>query len=689
MLGIIYLILSGILGYEITRGLLLPGKKQNIDGINRLWFLIPVSFGVGTLMMTWSVYVISWLSSVCAGAEKPLLYGNLAGGLLGLGAVYSWFRRMQKMKKKNTLSIKKNEMIFDRCRFIKELVYFLALCVFVTYMMYYVFNIHKGWLYSGFTVYGDYAPHTAMMRSFSLGNNFPTQYPHFGGADVKYHFMFQFLAGNLEYLGLPLDWAYNVPSILSLVGFLMILYLLAVRITGKMLCGILAGVFFFFRSGTALFLFIWEHLQAGDLVEAFGENTAFIGYTLNENWGLWNFNVYLNQRHLAFGLLIISAALWIYMDWLEAGIVDEKKGIAWLKGRVFSKAAWKSRNIGTALVLGMILGLLAFWNGAALIGGLLILMGFGIFSDGKLDYAATAATAVFFSVLQSKIFIRGQAMSPKFQFGFIAEEKTLWGVIVYLFLMSGIFFLGLAVLVFFLKRRERVILLSFLFPTIFAFLFSLTPDINVNHKYIMISYAFLAIFWADAVCGLFQKRVVGKMAAVLLSLCLTVTGMYDFSVILRGNGPGRRVRVKMENEVTQWLAENMEKNDLLLTPQYSMNEVTMSGAMMYCGWPYYAWSAGYDTNYRAAQAVTIYTTQDTQELMETVEKENITYILFEEGMEFEQRECREDVIQSTYPKVFESEDRRIRIYETADKESNTGNIAGSSAGGSVSVSAEK
>lgn len=241
----------------------------------------------------------------------------------------------------------------------------------------------------------------------------------------------------------------------------------------------------------------------------------------------------------------------------------------------------------------------------------------------------------------------------------------------------------------FCDRKGRVILFSFLFPAIFAFTVSLTPDINVNHKYIMISYAFLAIFWADALCRLFRRGIGGKITAVILSLCLTVTGIYDFAIILRGNGPGRRVSVKAESGVTDWLSENLGKNDLLLTPQYSMNEVTMSGVMMYCGWPYYAWSAGYDTNYRAAQAVTIYTTADREELKETVEKERITYILFEEGMEFEQRECREDVIRSVYPEVFESEDRRIRIYETTDKESNTGNTADSSASGSVGVSAEK
>ena len=108
----------------------------------------------------------------------------------------------------------------------------------------------------------------------------------------------------------------------------------------------------------------------------------------------------------------------------------------------------------------------------------------------------------------------------------------------------------------------------------------------------------------------------------------------------------------MNSDLTKWLAENLEKNDLLLTPEYSMNEVTMSGAMLYCGWPYYAWSAGYDTNYRAAQAVTIYTTTDSEELKNVVKQEKITHILFEEGSEFEQQQCVEDMIAATYEKVY-------------------------------------
>ena len=208
-------------------------------------------------------------------------------------------------------------------------------------------------------------------------------------------------------------------------------------------------------------------------------------------------------------------------------------------------------------------------------------------------------------------------------------------------------------------------MISMLFPVLFAFIASLTPDIAVNHKYIMISYAFLTIFWGMAVCILFSwKKAVGKIAAVILCICMTFTGIYDFVIVIRDNDSGHRISVDINSKLTEWLSDNLKKDDLILTPEYSMNEVTMSGVMMYLGWPYYAWSAGYDTYYRAAQAIEIYTTDSSDTLRSLVEQEKITYILYEEGMTLEQNECREDVIAATYPEVYRSEDGRIRIYET-------------------------
>ena len=651
MLGIIYVLLIFLLGRELV----------SKAGRTRLWLFLPASFGLGALAMGWTSYAAAFAADVCLRWENPLFYGNLAA-MAGAGAVLV-FRYVSRGKKKSVLPA------FT----VREAVFFLFLLAFLTWIMFYVFYIKDGILYSGFTVYGDYAPHTAMMRSFSLGDNFPTQYPHFGGEDVKYHFMFQFLVGNLEYLGIRLDIAYNMLSVFALLGFLMMLYSIGRRITGSGAAGVVTVALFFFRSSFTFFRYLWEHLRSGDLLRTLAENTSFIGYTPNEDWGLWNFNVYLNQRHLAFGLLIAALVVWYYLDLVEAGCSHSEKGLAWMKNRLFSVEAWKMRNPEGALAAGLALGLTAFWNGAAVIGGLLILLGFAVFSDGKLDYLATAVTAVLFSVLQSKVFIRGSAVEAGFYWGFISEDKSPAGVLWFLIQMSGIFFAGAVLLLPLLKKRlHRVLTVSCLFPVVFAFCFSLTPDITVNHKYIMISYAFLAVLWAGVLTGLWKGKdgsrrsaaVIRRAAAVLLAVCLTATGIYDFVVILRNNGPGHRVTVNMESTLTDWLAEHLDSGDLLLTPEYSMSETTMSGVMMYLGWPYYAWSAGYDTYGRARKAVEIYTSEDPAAVDRLVKEEKITYILFEEGMEFEGAVCREDTIRELYTMVYQSDDGRIRIYET-------------------------
>lgn len=665
MLGIIYLILCMLTGMEMA-GCLFP--RQTTERGNRIWVVLPAAFGMGILMLTWAVYILSWMFSICARAEHPLFYGNLIVFLVDillLSGIFRW-----KKKKQQKMFVISERMISRKWILKKELLLFGILTVFVTWMMFYVFHMKDGILYSGFSVYGDYAPHTAMMRSFSRGNNFPTQYPHYGGQDVKYHFMFQFLVGNLEYLGLRLDLGYNLVSILSLAGFLMVLYGISYRMFKSFWAGAAAIVFFFFRSGTAFWRYLWEHLQAGDLVRTLEENTAFIGYTTNENWGLWNFNVYLNQRHLAFGLLMAAVAVWIFMDWVEAGCSHKEQGFLWVRNRFFTKEAWICRNAGTAILLGLFLGLTAFWNGAALIGGLLILAGLAVFSDGKLDYMICAGLAVLFSELQSKIFVSGSVMSPSFYWGFLADNKSISGVLWYLVEISGFFFVGMIVAAVFLKRSQRAVLMGCLLPVVFAFLVSLTPDINVNHKYVMISYAFVTVFWGWIVRCVFLegkkgwKKWAGRAAAAVLCICLSATGIYDYVIILRDNDSAHRMTVNMESSLTDWLSTNLKKNDLLLTPEYTMNEVTMSGAMLYCGWPYYAWSAGYNTGYRADQAVLMYTTDDPELLKAAVKQEKITYILFEEDMEFEQQECREDIIRETYPLVYTSEDGRTRIYET-------------------------
>ena len=226
MFGIIYIVLSLLAGKELAEILLFTGKNAQEAGsrhgqhkafCNQIWVLAAAAFGMGTLVFGWTTYMISWAASE-AGAKKPLIYGNTA--VLIITAVVLVLLYWKRYRKTGTVwTVADRKLISDSRAFRKECILFGSLLVFLTWIMFYVFYIRNGELYSGFSVYGDYAPHTAMMRSFSKGNNFPTEYPHFGGQDVKYHFMFQFLVGNLEFLGIRLDFAYNIESVLALLGF--------------------------------------------------------------------------------------------------------------------------------------------------------------------------------------------------------------------------------------------------------------------------------------------------------------------------------------------------------------------------------------------------------------------------------------------------------------------------------------
>ena len=137
MLGIIYLLLAGMLGCEASK--MLTGEGKSVSGINRIWLMLPASFGVGTLLLTWMVYIISWFFSVVGKAENPLLYGNIIG-MTG-AAVIMILLSVQKYRKQGSYRIWNIDKTQDKRRLKKEILLFGLLTVFITYMMFYVFYI--------------------------------------------------------------------------------------------------------------------------------------------------------------------------------------------------------------------------------------------------------------------------------------------------------------------------------------------------------------------------------------------------------------------------------------------------------------------------------------------------------------------------------------------------------------------
>ena len=699
MLSFLYLIIATAIGWQITDLFITDraGSRHNL-----IWVRLASSFGVGVLIITWPLYLIAYTLRVAGGIERPLGYANvivLGFSFIILGLTFFGSR------KKYASGLIKDDALFRR-----ECIFYPIVLAFVWFSFHYVLHMNGNNIQMGFTVFSDYAPNVALIRSFSWFANYPTEYPFYAGEDIKYHFMFMFFTGNMEFLGLPLSFAYNLTSTLSLFSFFIMLSQLALRITGRFASAVLTAIFFTFRSGMAVFLFISEHIKAGDLVQAFLTNENFIGYTTNENWGLWNYNVYLNQRHLGFGMIIATSVIWYFYGYLEEACGSKNAGTSfnminaftsWIRSFFLTKEAWIPKAPDIALVTGIVLGLTSFWNGACVIGSLLILAGFAIFSKNKLDYLILAMVSVLIAELQTKAFIYGSAVSPTFFWGFISEDKSFLGVIGYIAEVAGITILGSVFALLIADRKQRTLITSFLLPVVFSFTVSLTPDVTVNHKYIMMAMAYLSIIWADIVVSLFTDRrghapekgdvsagkgnasedggmpagkghasgygnVPGKVLAVVVSLLLTATGLYDYTIIIRDNDDKHCITIDTTSDLTAYAKENFTNADLILSGPDSVSELTVSGCRLYCGWPYYAWSAGYDTDARFDLAKLMYTSMSADDLLETLRTEGITYILYENNMYYDDVPANEEPIQEICDLVFASENGLYRLYKVRD-----------------------
>lgn len=695
MLGVIYLVICFLTGYGIcTIAFPKTSKitKQSFDGsqlhLSPYFILIPAWYITGTLVITWMTYITACFFS---SSRKPLLYANIiVMSMVLLIICIIFFQKMRKgVKFKNIKVIEKENRLTQG-----EILFLILVTILSISLMWTTFFMKGSELNIGVSVFSDFSPHIGMIRSFSVGNNFPTTYSHFTGEDIRYHFMFQFMVGNLEFLGLPIDYAFNIPSILSFIFTFSLLYVLSVKITKKRTAGYLACLFFAFRSSKSLFTYL-ASIPKGSILKTLISNTDFIGYTTNEHWGLWNLNVYANQRHLAFSLCVMLYVIIVMLPnvYQMYGFIKSKYskinkystnyrvsriGISNKEGilQCFSdfmlhKDGWILRDKKKAIALGILLGMIAFWNGAAFIATIIILFFMAIVSTYRLEYLVIAVIAGSLSLMQSSFFIKGSAIAPSYLFGFIAENKTFFGVMEYIVELFGI--LPLILLIVFLVEKgvKKYLILIFITPVIFAFTMSLTVDVTVNHKYIMMGVMLVGIFVADKITVWFKKKdFFIKLSCILACVLLTGTGIYDLVTYFNKNLTIDAVKLDMEDELTTWIIENTDSKDIFLTSNYALNQVVLGGAMLYYGWPYYAWSAGYDTDYRMEQVKYMYESNSSEELVKLIEENNIDYIIIDEDNRFsEDYQLNEENIKNTYALAYEDGSGSFKrsVYDTSKR----------------------
>ena len=424
----------------------------------------------------------------------------------------------------------------------------LLTTVVSAFLMFYTYRIDHGYLLNGYSTFSDLSPHTAMVSSFGKGFNFPTEYMHFSGDGIKYHFLFYFLAGMLERLGFPIDYALNIPSIISMVCAMILLGLLASLLSGRRLAFAFSPVLVFLRSSLNVFVHLTNLLTEGKtLSAALGEimtNSNWYATTPYDEWGVWAINVYPNQRHLMLGVAVVLICVILFIPFVRRLCISAMSAGSisnFFKAVLFSRNAWLPRkddplSARTITIFTCILvTVMPYFHGSCLITLLLVLFGMALVSESRLQHLLVAVCAVTSSFVQTLALSGGakNVLNMKYQPGFLLFEnstpvtaKVLASWATYLYLVTGATLIVAAACTILLLLHDIIkkkpvyrffLFLAFLNPVIFAFTYQVTLEMLANHKFIQVSLilvdAFVAIFLANLFVVPGRRRTITVLAA--------------------------------------------------------------------------------------------------------------------------------------------------------------------------------
>lgn len=689
MLAFLYLLLSWFTGYFILKKAF-PWIYK-INSINTLlgkkvkemtpWLItLPASFLVGNMISTWITYISSYLFHYAF--KVPMIFGNIVA-FIYLVSLSTYFVIKSKSDMKDKISDIRQRGILESLSGHKFGIYMVfILTAFYAFFFYAYLHITDGNFIFGNAVTFDLQFHCAISRTFSLGSNFPTEYPYFTNGRMNYHFLFQFLVGNLEFLGIRLDYAYNIMSTLSMVSFLMLLCAFTILLTGKKWVGVLVNVFFIFRSSFAIFTFSAGFKSLAELINGIIHVGDYIGKTNCESWGIWTQNVYMGQRHFAFSLGIMMFIFITVFPYFKKMIlqlrrvsktsIPEEKRIAVLKARarlwfkefVFTADAWMPKNIGRSFIIGSILGLVGFWNGAVLMTLLPMLFIIAIMSKHRLDFLNIALVSFALFLIQYFFFLglSNQGLSPKVYLGFLAEKPEIISIIKYYVEVLGIMPFVLIFGLFVAPKGSRWLTLAFLVPLVMAttIQFTLGNIAGFNHKLVNIAVLLLNIVPAYAIYWIFtRKKAVFKVISIILIVLMTVSGVVDTIAVHNKGGLVQKVIVPVNDSLTSWIIKETDRNSIFLTHKHSyLHPVVKAGRKMFFAFETFSCISGYKTDERELIYKKILLAVDEKETRELIKKNKISYLLIDNDLR-KAYNLNEDFFKSKFPLVYSDSESTV------------------------------
>jgi hypothetical protein len=492
-------------------------------------------------------------------------------------------------------------------------------------------------LYSGGSTWGDLAWHLSMISNFAQrGSAAVRENPIFPGSRLSYPFVADLISALLVRSGISLQASLILPSLLSILGFIVALYLLA-RSLGASALSAVSSVFLVLFNGSIVGMFyLWRDYRIA-VNEPLPSTVLRNDYSHLPGYNLWfsNFvsDLLLPQRAADLGFCVGTVVImlfWIY---------------------------WKSRNRRSLFYAGVLLSCLPWIHfhtfvALAIIAGLLVII--ELLVEGK-DWSDTVRAWSLFSLPMIVIalpqvlwILPGQARHfLRLQLGWMKGNDSLWWF--WLKNMSPHIFI-FALAYWFAKPKLKTFYLAFIGLFVLLNLVVFQPHDYDNLK-LMFWWFLMSCVVTSLMLDVFIRR--SHLPGLLLSSILVATMIATGSVaVWREVHLSWRMFSSEDIALAQFVKDHTGADAIFLTSDRHNGPVScLAGRRIVMGYRGWLWTHGLDYRVRERDVTDMF--RGSEQAVDLLGQYRVDYVLIEQDKIKEFREDPE-FFKRHFPVVYRS-----------------------------------
>lgn len=473
-------------------------------------------------------------------------------------------------------------------------------------------------LYSGGSTWGDLAFHLTLISNFSQSGLRLDTDPTFSGSRLNYSFLPDLVSSWLVNMGISIQWALIIPSLLFILIFVAIFYLLTFRITKSKIGAFLAPIIFFFNGAIFSLYYFWQDWKISGLAlwKFLGSMTEGHAHLDGYNIVFSNIisNYILPQRAFIPGLAIGLLAIYFLWEYWEA---EQRKYLIYA-GAVL--AFMPLVHIHSFVALIIVCGFLAA-----------IQFSTGINKKRFLDWVYFSIPILIIALPQFLlVYPWGKESFLRIQLGWMSgEDNIFWFWIKNL--TPHIFLFAIAYLL--AKPKLKKFYLAFFFLFVITNIIIFQPHDNDNIKLMLWWFILSIVLIANIFEILIKKwRAAGILLVILILISLTLTGII---FVYRESYASWRMFSNEDIALADFVKTNTPADAVFLTPDTHNHPVPcLAGRQIVMGYRGWLWTHGIDYREREHDVLNIFRGSDNA--IDLIHKYNIKYIALDKfrGVDF-------------------------------------------------------